>query len=527
MVPTVLFASLLGTLIAIPLKRAVINVEPLKFPSSIAFAETMRTLYANGSDATDKARCLIGGMLIGAVLGVWNGLKGVTSILNEVFGLVWLDEFATRIALPAMVEFKGVLNPLNWWQIDNGRPALYGFEISLLLLGAGMIIGLRVSLSMFGTALLLNWVVLPLLVLQDKANAGVAGWVPNLETRVADGVTTFLTYKWSLWCGTSAMVMSGLTALALQWPTLVRAVKGIFAGKNPHVQRDVLADLEVPMRWFAIGIVPTGLGLIITLWLAFDIAPYLGFVAVLLSFLTGLICTRTSGEADVNPIGAMGKVAQLLYSVLPGAKGSAGINLMAGGATATAGGSAADLVCDMKVGYLLGLNPRKQFWTQIIGVVLGTIIVVPVWRALVPDRETLEKFHPPAATMWKAVAEFLTGANNALPESAKISMVVGAVIGTALPLLEKVLPRWRKWMPSAMGVGLAMVLPSSIPNSLAFAVGAFITWFWLKKAPRNGDKYCVPLASGFVAGESIIAAFMAITATLVKQWPAVQVWLGK
>ncbi|MDR0535363.1 MAG: OPT/YSL family transporter [Puniceicoccales bacterium] len=531
MMPTVLFSSLLGTLIAIPLKRRVVNDDPLKFPSSIAFAETMRTLYANGREAVDKARCLCAGMAAGAVLGAGNNITGLTKILRDAFGLVWLDDFATRIALPALVPFEGPLNPLNWWRIHDGRPALYGFEISLLLLGAGMIVGLRVSLSMLGSALLLNCLVLPLLVLQDKANAGMPGWVPNLESKVdaVTGVTTYLTYKWSLWCGTSVMVMSGLTALALQWPVLARAFGSLFRRRKAGADRpaDPVADLEVPMRWFAFGIIPSAIGLVITLWHAFGIAPHLSLLAVGLSFLTGLICTRTCGETDVNPIGAMGKVAQLLYSALPGARGHADINLMVGGATATAGGSAADLVCDMKMGHLLGLNPRKQFWTQIIGVVLGTVVVVPVWMLLVPDQAALLKYNPPAASMWKAVSQFLTEANTALPHSTQVSMVVGAVIGVALPLLEKALPRCRHYLPSAMGVGLAMVLPSCIPNSLAFAVGALVAWLWGRLAPSNGEKYCVPLASGFVAGESIIAAFIAIAGTLALKWTDVSAWLGQ
>ncbi|MDR2980669.1 MAG: OPT/YSL family transporter [Puniceicoccales bacterium] len=555
MVPTVFFAALLGTLVAIPLKRTVINIEQLKFPSSIAFAETMKTLYAHGNEAVQKARCLLAAMSIGAFLGIWKSLPKLGELLKDNFELVWLDDFATKTALPHLIEFKGILNPLTWWQIDNGRPVLYGFDISLLLVGAGMIVGLRVSLSMLGTALLLNCVILPLLVKQDLASGGITEWtlamgdalnlpigqdlantynsigIPtwtaNLEfSKDASGMYTYLIYKWSLWCGTAVMVMSGISALMLQWPILVRAFKGIFFKKTPDTKINPVADLEVPMKWFAMGIVPVGLGLIITLWLAFDIAPYLGLVAVLLSFVTGLICTRTAGEADVNPIGAMGKVAQLLYSVLPGAKGNASINLMTAGVTATAGGAAADLSSDMKVGYLLGLNPRKQFFAQIIGVCIGTAIVVPIWTLLVPDRETLLGYNPPAATMWSAVAKFLTDANNALPQSAKLAMVIGAIFGTAMPIIEKLVPKYRKYMPSAMGVGLAMVLPSNIPNSLSFSLGAVIMWLWYRARAKNCDKYGVPLASGFVAGESLAMAGMAISATIIKNWTGFSGWIN-
>ncbi|MDR2512872.1 MAG: OPT/YSL family transporter [Puniceicoccales bacterium] len=521
--PITFFSSLLGTLIGIPLKRSVINAERLRFPSSIALAETLRTLYAHGAEAVDKARCLIGGIAVGAFLGLWKGLPEIAAILKKTYSMTWLDEFLVNKALPEMVAFPGFLNPMNWWQIQKGVPAFYGVEVSLMLFGAGMIVGLRVSLSMLGTALLVNCLLLPNLVLQDQANVGTPGWIPNLEARVdpATGITTYLVYKWSLWCGTAVMVCAGLTSLAMQWRSIARAFTSLLNKKNTQIDNahDPLADLEVPMKWFFIGIIPASLGLILTMWLAFDISPFLGLIAVLLSFVTGLICTRSCGEADVNPIGAMGKLSQLLYSVLPGARGNASVNLITAGVTATAGGSTGDLVADMKVGYQLGMNPRQQFWSQIIGVVLGTIIIVPMWYLMIPDKAALESYNPPTASMWAAVAKFLTDDATQLAHSTKVAMVTGALIGIFFPIIENLFPRWRRYMPSSMGVGIAMILPSAISNSLAFSAGAVVAWLWFKYSPKKGEKYCIPLASGFVAGESVIAAFIAIGATLLKLWP--------
>ena len=173
----------------------------------------------------------------------------------------------------------------------------------------------------------------------------------------------------------------------------------------------------------------------------------------------------------------------------------------------------------MKVGYQLGMNPRQQFWSQIIGVVLGTIIIVPMWYLMIPDKAALESYNPPTASMWAAVAKFLTDDATQLAHSTKIAMVTGALIGILLPALENFFPRWRRYMPSSMGIGIAMVLPSAISNSLAFSAGSVATWLWLKYAPKKGEKYCIPLASGFVAGESVIAAFIAIGVTLLKLWP--------
>ena len=82
-----------------------------------------------------------------------------------------------------------------------------------------------------------------------------------------------------------------------------------------------------------------------------------------------------------------------------------------------------------------------------------------------------------------------------------------------LPVLEKLFPRSRAYLPSAMGLGLAWVVP--LQNSLAFLIGAVIVWVWEKVNKKNSDAYAIPIASGLVAGESLIAAFIAIACTLV------------
>jgi uncharacterized oligopeptide transporter (OPT) family protein len=90
---------------------------------------------------------------------------------------------------------------------------------------------------------------------------------------------------------------------------------------------------------------------------------------------------------------------------------------------------------------------------------------------------------------------------------------VGAGVGVLLPLIEKFLvpDKYRKFMPSATGLGLSFMLP--FYNSLAFTIGAIIAFVWSKADKRSSNLYNVPLASGLVAGESLIAALIAMLAT--------------
>jgi uncharacterized oligopeptide transporter (OPT) family protein len=308
------------------------------------------------------------------------------------------------------------------------------------------------------------------------------------------------------------MVFSSLTQVALNWRTIVRAFQ-LFKREERASIHDSVDPIEVPNSWLIIGMIPITLGLLVVQYFAFGISVWLGLVSVAFSFVVSLVCCRATGETDTGPVGAMGKVTQLLYSVLPGAKFNPGINLMAAGTTAAAAGAAADLLTDLKSGYLLGANPRRQFLAQFYGVFFGVLAVVPAWYLMVPNREALDAYNPPATNMWKAVAELLTKGGHMLPHTAVWAIVLGSLLGMTLPLVEKLWPKAQPYLPSAMGLGLAWVMP--FQNAFSFLIGAVVVAVWQKLAKKNSDTYTIPIASGLVAGESLVAAFLAIACTLV------------
>ena len=538
MVPTLFFSALLGTCIAIPMKRALINQERLRFPSAIASAETLKSLYAtSGNTVTkNKVRTLLISLGLAAVLGIIKQLPTLASAFAEI-GKTKYADFCTRFAfVPDAIGLPDFLNPLKLWGgiqgstvvSDKGVKAVVpedanlpgvSLDASVLLIGAGMLCGLRVSLTMFFTAIVLDWWVAPWLISQDILHVG-SDIFRNIEASVdAQGnFTGFRVVYWSLWMGTAIMVMSSFTALAFQWRTIGRAFSGIFPKKGAAKTDDAddpVADVEVPMKWFVIGVIPSAIGLIVTLHFAFNTAWYLGVLAIFLAGAFGLICARSCGEADTNPIGAMGKISQLIYSVMPGARGNVSTNLITGGVTAAAGGASGDLMSDMKLGNLLGLKPRIQFWTQLLAICIGTTIAVPVWRLLVPNVETLEKYPAPPARMWKAVAEFLNDPLISLPTTVYWAMSLGALIGIAIPVCEKLFPKYRAYMPSAMGMGIVLTLPAAFNNAASFAIGAIAVWAWNKFHPKSEENYSVALASGLVGGESIACALAAMAATAI------------
>ena len=504
--PFAILTAALGVFLAIPMKRQMINQEQLKFPSGIATAETLQSLYSKGVEAMQKAWALLIALAVGGLVGL---LRSYSALADQFTAKghpqAWLDKLLqNHVLIPEMLNFTGKLNPLT-----HGSMAGLGFEPSVLLIGAGMITGLRVSLSMFGGSALLYYVVAPQLLNIDLANAGVAGYVPTFKV---NGAGDFNPMRWALWGGTSVMIFSSLIQLALNWRTVARAFS-VFKKEHPSEHNTATDAIEVPNSWLIVGLIPITIGLVIVQYLAFQISIGLGLVAVAMSFVASLVCCRATGETDTTPIGAMGKVTQLLYALLPGAKGLASVNLMAAGVTAAAGGASADLLTDLKSGYLLGANPRKQFLAQFIGIFFGVCAVVPAWYAMVPNKETLEAMNPPATNMWKATADLLTQGLHMLPQSAIWAIVIGAGLGVLLPVIEKLFPKARPYLPSAMGLGLSWVVP--FQNAFSFAIGAVIVYVWQKFNRKNSDAFAVPIASGLVAGESLVAAFIAIGCTIV------------
>ena len=493
----------LGVWLAIPMKRQMINQEQLPFPSGIAAATTLRSLYSRGGDALKKAYALVGGLAFGTLVGVLNTAEDQFVALGRFFTFMRTKLF--EVHLPEQV-------PANGFALLAGKPMVgVGFEPSVLLISAGMIVGLRVSLSMLASASLLYFVIAPWLQGIDAANAGVAGYVNSIPT--AGGGALFHPRNWALWGGTSIMVFASLAALGLQWKTIARSFtllrKGPVAGTE-HSDIDArMAAIEVPNSWFIAGLIPITIAIVLVLMVAFHIHWWAGLIAVAMSFVLSMVACRATGETDTTPIGAMGKVMQLLFAAI--SPGNVTHNLMSAGAGANSASSSADLLTDLKSGYLLGANPRKQFIAQAIGIFFGTIAVVPAWYLMIPNAEALEKYPLPATQTWVAVARVLANGIESLPMSARYAILIGALLGILLPVLEKSFPKSKKFLPSTMGLGLGWIVFFS--NALAFTIGASIAWGWAKWKPENQERYNIPIASGLVAGESLIKALLAMLAT--------------
>src|SRR5947207_15725132 len=428
MLAWVFFIAVLGVTMAIPMKRQMINIEQLRFPSGVAAAETLRALHAKSSEGLRAAKAL--------------GLAGLIAAIDKVWA-----EGLSMISASERFSSGTLLTNLQKWllgaQYEAWSGRTVGFSWDFIFLAAGAITGMRVCATMFVSGTLCWAVVVPFLQMEG----------------VIEGVGFAAIVQWTLWFGASCMVAAGLLSFALRWRTALSAFRDLgqmlsfrSAGSSEG------AHIEAPMSWFAVGQI---VSLVALAWLghaSFGMPVWETVIAVALSFWLALVACRVTGETDTTPVGAMGKVTQLIFGALH--PGNLNVNLMSANITAGAATSSADLLTDLKSGYLLGANPRQQFLAQFSGIFVGTVVSVLTFAVLVPNAQVLgtDQFPAPAAQTWSAVAIALGQGLSSLEPVKLWLMFVAGVVGVVLTLAPVLLPKYAKYLPSASAFGLAWVL---------------------------------------------------------------------
>jgi putative OPT family oligopeptide transporter len=481
MLAWVLFIAVLGVTMAIPMKRQMINIEQLRFPSGIAAAETLRALHAKSSQGLRAAKAL--------------GLAGLIAAIDKV----WAEGLSTISASLERFSSAALLTDLQKWLLGSHYEAWSGrtviFSWDFIFFAAGAITGMRVCATMLVSGTLCWAVVVP--VLQAKGVIEGAGFTAIVQ--------------WTLWLGASCMVAAGLSSFALSWRTALSAFRDL--GHMLSVRPAAASEggrIEAPMSWFAAGQI---VSLVALAWLghaSFGMPVWQTAIAVALSFWLALVACRVTGETDTTPIGAMGKVTQLIFGAV--SPGNVNVNLMSANVTAGAASSAADLLTDLKSGYLLGANPRQQFLAQFSGIFVGTVVSVLTFAVLVPDAQVLgtDQFPAPAAQTWSAVAIALGQGLSSL-ESVKLWLIfAGAVVGVVLTLAPVLLPKYQEYLPSASAFGLAWVFHWYY--GLLFFLGALVALLLKRRKPKLAEELTLPVASGVVAGGSLMGVVLVLWA---------------
>lgn len=464
-----------GIVAAIPLKRRLINQERLNFPSGVACAETLQSLHATGKEGVAKAKAL-----------------GISGLVAAVFTLV-KEGFAL---IPGTLPIFGKSMVTNTVALGT----------EMWTIGAGALMGLRVTTSMllggfFTFAILPGWLLAQGYV-QCKGLADGATCTP-------EQLGYPVIQAWTLWPGVALMVSQSLMGLVLMLPKLLKGFLGAKkvqqSGAEDQLsaqERAYLESIEIPMRWFWIGLVIAGVLAVTVQRAFFDIGIPYGILSVALAIALAFVAARAVGETDINPVGAMGKVTQLVFGGV--LRGQIAPNLMAASVTGGAASQAGDLCTDLKTGHLLGTNPRFQFFAQLMGILVGAVFATWAYTILV-DPVTLgtAEWPAPAALAWAGVAQLLSNGLGSVEPHLLTAIWVGAAIGAGFALVERFLPgKVRQWMPSPTGFGIAMMVP--FYYSFNMWLGAVIAWFITRSKPAFSKAYLIVIASGLVAGDSLM-----------------------
>lgn len=369
----ILAISFLGVLLAVPMRRQMIDVDRLPFPEGLAYAETIRSLHAGPSAGGKQARAL----LLGALAG------GAAKLAGGVLGFA--KPFAAALKAPLLPEsFFAAATP-KWTALT------LGLQSDILFVGAGAMMGLRTCVGLALGAVLGFGVVAPWLHSHGLTGAKLdfAGVRP-----------------WLVWPGVAMVVVSGLLAFGLKWRTALSAFRGM-GRLASGTQQGGMAEVEVPTRWFVRGLIVCTIAVVVLAKVFFNIPLWLGFIAVALSSVLSIVACRATGETSITPVGALGKITQLIMAGF--SPGNVTTNLMTASVTAGAAMHSADLLTDYSGGYRLGARPRSQFASQFFGIVAGAVFCIPMYALLAtPERLGSKELPAPAASVWRAVAELLS-----------------------------------------------------------------------------------------------------------------------
>lgn len=476
----IFFTSLLGVFFAIPLRKQIVVGENLRFPTGIACAETIRAIHGSKSEAKNKSLMLAA---TGAVSGIATWFRdGLPAIIPQ------------STAIPGTIQGCSL------------KSLTFGVSWSPMMFGAGFLVGPRVGNSMIaGSVIAYGWIV-PWL-----NSSGIFQQIAQMagQTGAIDQPSFPLIVKWTMWPGIALMVSYGLTASALKFRIIVQAFQSM---KKVNYTTDNL-QLEVPLKLWLSGLVFAGVGVIFMLSLCFHISVWIGIFVMPLAFIFSTIAVRATGETDINPAGSMGAVTQIIFGAFVP---SAASTILAGGVSSACAGESADMMQDLKTGYLLGATPKNQSYGQMLGVLIGAVVAVPIFMVLV-DAYGIgsEKLPAPAAVTWAGLAQMMENGLSALPPHALTAMVLGVLSGALIAALEIYKTPLRPYLPSAIGLGVAMVIPAIY--SVSIFLGSTTLWLISRKRQDWITDYAGSIGSGCIAGEGLVGvlcAFLAVSGLL-------------
>jgi uncharacterized oligopeptide transporter (OPT) family protein len=521
MVIWLVVVSILGVLVAFPLKRRFINEEQMPFPEGRAAGVVLDALYT-GSAAS--------GMYKARLLG-WTA--AIAAVYQAIVSDGWMK--LVQIKLLMMDKWLGLKDAWHLHErLDTyyyllaskyqwAAPTLLGTDIRQLglrftldaaMLGVGGLIGIRVASAML-IGCVINFVILaPLMIQAGDIVARVSESGKPIPISRAEIVN-----QWSLWWGVTMMVVGSLVSLLARPDILTGAFKRRAAAGRTGP--DVLAHIELPLWMSYVGVPVFGF---LAAWVThafFGVSWLLALISIPLILVLTVIAANSMALTSWTPTGSLSKITQFTMGAID--RTNPANNILPAGITAEVASNASNLLSDIKPGYMLGAKPRQQAIGHVIGILAGSLACVPLFFLLFlpPDSAGVrsattiisEQFAMPSALQWKGVAELIAKGLTSLPTSAIVSMIVAAIAAAGLEI-AKIVTKGRLSLP-AVAVGLGVVLPPEA--TFMMWIGAFIFFWQGRKHPTPGtpghDRWVdglEPICAGLISGAALMGIGNAI-----------------
>lgn len=503
--------AILGVLFAFPFKRRFINDEQQLFPEGRAAGIVMDSLHHGEAAA---------GLLKAKLLVAFAALSGAVKLLQSEVITAYLTVKNFRLHLPEFLD--------EWLYKLTGTPSIMGTpvtnltlrpELDPMMVGAGGLMGIRTGVSILLGAAVNYAILAPIMIARHDI-------VPNSKGVIGFKEITF----WSLWCGVAMMTAASLLAFfgrpKVLWAALAKLADFV---TNPRGEQDTRAEalrrIELPLSVSLIGVPMVGALVVVMAQRFFGVDYWMSAVALVLVFVFCLIAINSTALTSITPIGAMGKLTQLTFGAL--VPSNKVVNLMTASITGEVASNAANLLQDIKPGYMLGAKPRQQAIGHVLGIFAGAALSVPIFYLVflkVPPSQLLAaelsipyavdaKYAMPSATVWKAVADVLAEGIHKIPHTARYAALAGILIGI-------VLEAWRllnrnRFPLSPVAMGLGFIVP--FPTSLSIFAGALVFWCAEKLfggKPSTAKRIVVenqgPICAGLIAGGSLMGIVVAI-----------------
>ena len=495
-----LLGGVLGIVLLIPFRKYFVKEMHGKYPFPEATATT--EVLVSGEKGGSQAKILVAAGLIG----------GLYDFIVSTFG-AWVPALSTKM--------------WGWGATLASKLKLtFGLNTSAAVLGLGYIIGLKYALIITAGSALVWFFIVPLVGSFDGAMeaAALVSMLGITDVNIINNPELIFTPE-NLYqyigrpIGIGGIAMAGLIGIVRQAGIIKSALvlaKNEFSGKKsqgvePRTQRDIsmklilsliIASLAATLVFFQFGVLGNWMQTIVALAIVFVIA-----------FLFTTVAANAIAIVGSNPVSGMTLMTLILSSLVlvsVGLEGESGMiaALVIGGVVCTALSMAGGFITDLKVGYWLGITPKKQQTWKFVCTFVSAATVAGV---MIIMNETYG----------------FTG------ENALVAPQANAMAAVIQPLMMGgVTP----WLLYGIGAGLILVLTLINVPALPFALGMFIPMnlnaplvvgglvSWAvnrhknpEKAKANNNRGTL-IASGFIAGGALMGVVSAILAFAGVDW---------